>query len=266
MKKASTENLKGLTYHAIPSDDQITIEEETQRYTAMMAEEFNNELNPPVRTPTKEQSPLPTQPRQRKSYQSIMNQLLMAGYEHVHGTPKEQERDKGKGKAPTPSASPTSTEPLHPGFPFREKTDNNNNLPPNDYERPYLAAQVHALDGDPRVIETNGINQPLYDEAKLTTQPTEDVDDDMENEVSSYPFGENAYLDPGYLQALGTLGDRGLTAEGLRLVQLESEFRYLGWWEMRLADREHSITWEQGELIRKQQNALKHQTDINDRL
>jgi len=217
----------------------------------MMAEELDNELNPKKQTHAEDQPPLQIRPRQRELYQSIMSQLLVAGYEHVHGTPEDQERDKGKGKASTPPASPINTEPLHLGFPFRKKTDHDDNLSSDEYERPYLAAQVHASDGDPRVIGTNGINQPLYDEAKLTVQPVEDVDDDMENEVSSYPFGENAYLDLGYLQALGTLGDQGLAAEGLHLVQLDSEFYYLGWWETRLADRECSVAWERGELIRK---------------
>jgi hypothetical protein len=37
----------------------------------------------------------------------------------------------------------------------------------------------------------------------------------MEDEVATYPFGENAYLDTDFLQALGGLDDRGLAAEGL---------------------------------------------------
>ena len=34
-------------------------------------------------------------------------------------------------------------------------------------------------------------------------------------------MGEDAYLDPDFLKALGTMEDRGLAAEGLRLVQLQ---------------------------------------------
>src|SRR6266852_5609552 len=136
-----------------------------------------------VEQTTKEPEPVTTRPRNRESYQSIMNAFLVSGYEHVHGTPDEQKqnKDKGKGKAPTPPDSPSTTEPLHLGFPFREKTDHDDDLPDDIYKRPYLAAQVHAMDGDPRVIGTNGINQPLYDEAKLIAQPMEDIDEDMEN-------------------------------------------------------------------------------------
>ncbi len=170
----------------------------------MTEEEFNNELNA-NQLEEEEPTPQPTRPRQRESYQSIMNALLVSGYEHIHGTPEEQE--KAKGKTPTPPDSPTTTKSTHPGFPFRKKTDLNDNLPKEAYERPYLAAKVHATNGDPRVIGTDGINQLLYDEAELTAQPMKEVDKDMENEVSSYPFGENAYLDPGYLQALGALED-----------------------------------------------------------
>ncbi len=35
---------------------------------------------------------------------------------------------------------------------------------------------------------------------------------------------------------------------------------------MRLTDQERSLAWERGELIRKRQNTLKHQTKINDQL
>ena len=40
-------------------------------------------------------------------------------------------------------------------------------------------------------------------------------------------MGEDAYLDPDFLKALGTMEDWGLAAEGLRLVQLDGESRHL---------------------------------------
>lgn len=45
--------------------------------------------------------------------------------------------------------SPTTTEPLHPGYPFREHTDKDHDLPQKDYPRPYLAAEVNPTIGDP---------------------------------------------------------------------------------------------------------------------
>ena len=64
-------------YHAIPSDDQITIKEETQRYAAMTREELDNKFNTIRQAHTEDQPPLPIRPRQRELYQSIMNQLLV---------------------------------------------------------------------------------------------------------------------------------------------------------------------------------------------
>jgi hypothetical protein len=37
---------------------------------------------------------------------------------------------------------------------------------------------------------------------------------------------------------MGNIDDRGLAAESLRLVQLQSEFRYLEKWQKRLETRE----------------------------
>jgi hypothetical protein len=39
--------------------------------------------------------------------------------------------------------SPTNTEDLHPGYPYQENINNNDDLPQNHYPRPYLAAQVN---------------------------------------------------------------------------------------------------------------------------
>jgi len=54
--------------------------------------------------------------------------------------------------------------------------------------------------------------------------------------------------------------------KGLHLVQLDSEFQYLEQWEKCLADRECTITREQGKLIHKQQRAFHQQKKIYARL
>jgi hypothetical protein len=55
-----------------------------------------------------------------------------------------------------------------------------------------------------------------YDEGTLTvTPPMEVIYDDIEDEVMSYPFGEDAYLDTDFLRAMGNIDDRGLATEGL---------------------------------------------------
>ena len=48
---------------------------------------------------------------------------------------------------------------------------------------------------------------PTYDEGPLHATKVLDVADDMEEEVGEYPFGEEAYLDPNFLQAMGTIAD-----------------------------------------------------------
>jgi hypothetical protein len=70
------------------------------------------------------------------------------------------------------------------------------------------------------------------------------VYDDIEDEVASYPLGEDAYLDTDFLRAMGNIDDRGLAAESLCLVQLQSEFRYLEKWQKRLETRERAIHLE----------------------
>jgi hypothetical protein len=80
-----------------------------------------------------------------------------------------------------------------------------------------------------------------YDEGPLTVTPFDTVAEDIEDEVATYPFGEDAYLDTDFLRAMGNLDDRGLAAEGLRLVQLQGEFRYLDQWQRRLEKREQEI-------------------------
>jgi len=45
---------------------------------------------------------------------------------------------------------------------------------------------------------------------------------------------------------MGSLADRGPAAEGLRLVQLDGEFRHLDKWDKRLAAQERATLVERG--------------------
>lgn len=123
--------------------------------------------------------------------------------------------------------SPTTTEPLHPGYPFREHIDRDNDLPNQHYPRPYLAIEVNPTTGDPRIIGKEHMTSPQYDEGPLVAQPIDHTEEDFEQEVGRYPFGENAFLNTNFLQALGTLGNRGLAAKGLHIFQLDGERRAL---------------------------------------
>jgi hypothetical protein len=101
-----------------------------------------------------------------------------------------------------------------------------------------------------------------YDEGTLTAQPMEVVYEDVEDNIASYPLGEDAYLDTDFLRAMGNIDNRGLTAETLRLVQLESEFWYLEQWQKRLKTRERAIHLERGDLIQRKHAANVRQTDV----
>jgi hypothetical protein len=70
------------------------------------------------------------------------------------------------------------------------------------------------------------------------------VYDDIKDEVVSYPLGEDTYLDTDFLWAIGNIDNRGLVAETLCLVQLQSEFWYLEKWQKRLETREQAIHLE----------------------
>jgi hypothetical protein len=70
------------------------------------------------------------------------------------------------------------------------------------------------------------------------------VRDDLEEEVATYPLGENTYLNTNFLQAMGELDDQGLAAESLCLVQIDGEFHYLEQWERRLKIQEQAIHLE----------------------
>jgi hypothetical protein len=134
--------------------------------------------------------------------------------------------------------SPTATEDIHPRYPYRENIDNNDDLPQEHYPRPYLAAQVNRSNGDPRILGKVEKGAATYDKGPLEAQPMVVIENDIENKVATYPLGENMYLDTNFLQAMGSLNDRGLAADSLHLVQLDGEFRYLEQWERCLADRE----------------------------
>jgi hypothetical protein len=70
------------------------------------------------------------------------------------------------------------------------------------------------------------------------------VYDDIEDKIVSYPFREDAYLDTDFLRAIRNIDDRGLAAETLHLVQLQSEFRYLEKWQKQLETKEQAIHLE----------------------
>ena len=67
----------------------------------------------------------------------------------------------------------------------------------------------------------------IYDEGPLMAKKVEDVDDDIDEKITEYSLGENVHLDPSFLTALGTVGDRGLAADTLRLVQNDGDIRQL---------------------------------------
>jgi hypothetical protein len=127
--------------------------------------------------------------------------------------------------------SPTRTEDLHPGYPYRENIRDNEDLPKLHYSRPYLTAQVDYVTGDPRIRGKDEKGNIPYDEGPLTVTPWDTVPEDIEDEVVTYPFGEDAFLDTDFLRAMGNLDDRGLAAEALHLVQIQGEFRYLEQWQ-----------------------------------
>jgi hypothetical protein len=114
---------------------------------------------------------------------------------------------------------------------------------------------VDYVTGDLRIRGKDEKGDIPYDEGPLTVTPFDTVTEDIEDEVATYPFGEDAYLDTDFLRAMGNLDDRGLAAEGLCLVQLQGEFRYLDQWQRRLEKREQEIHLERGDLIQKKHAA-----------
>ena len=131
-------------------------------------------------------------------------------------------------------------------------------LPEEIFPHPYLSTQVNRVTGEPRILGTADKNEPVYNEAPLVAQPNPPEEDDH----TVYPFGENAYLDPEFLQALGSLEDRGLAAEALHLVQLDGKLQHLDHWEKGLKAQEQEVTKEKGELIQRQQTAFKKRKEV----
>jgi hypothetical protein len=122
--------------------------------------------------------------------------------------------------------------------------------------------QTDQVSRDPRVRGKEEKGSIPYDEGMLTAQPMEVVYNDIEDEVTLYPLREDAYLDTDFLRAMGNIDDRGLAAESLRLVQLQSEFRYLEKWQKRLKTREQVIHLERGDLIQKKCAAHTRQMEV----
>ena len=158
--------------------------------------------------------------------------------------------------------SPTNTESLHPGYSFQEHTDKNVNLPNQLYPWPYLSIEVNPTIGDPHIIGKEHMTSPHYDVGPLTAQPVNQVEDDFEQEVEHYPFGKNTFLDTNFLQVLGTLGDRELAAEGLWMIQLDSERRALKRWENQLTKRENQLHLKWVDLIKTHDQLNKRCDDI----
>lgn len=77
-----------------------------------------------------------------------------------------------------PETSPTPTESNHPGYPYREHTDTDTDLAASmTQKRPYLAAATNKADGEPRLLGTTGVDQPIYNEGPLMAQPVTDDPD-----------------------------------------------------------------------------------------
>ena len=170
---------------------------------------------------------------------------------------------------PPKTPSPTRTEPLHPGYPYQEHTSEDTDITTGAFKCPYLAMEVDHFTGDPHIHSKKEVGSPTYDEGPLQALPidaweNDPIEDDFEHEVETYPFGESAYLDTQFLQAIGMLGDRGLAADGLRLVQLDGEFHHLTQWDRRLAEREQELVKEQGYLLEKQHKAADTQKKVFD--
>jgi hypothetical protein len=117
--------------------------------------------------------------------------------------------------SPPLTISPTLTKALHPGYPYQEKGFDNLNIAPNTLPRPYVAIQVDKSNSNPCIYGKKEKDTPTYDEGPLYAQEVNPVDNDFEAQVVSYPWGEDTYLDTNFLQALKTIGDRGLMAKEL---------------------------------------------------
>jgi hypothetical protein len=239
------------------SDDALTLLIEGEAY----AQQEANKKDP-------NQSPLPmSTPIRLRLVEEILagpsNPPVLAATPEGEGIQRIlQERANYRGN----QASPTNMEDLHPRYPYQENIDNNDDLPQAHYPHPYLAAQVNQSNRDPRILGRAEKGAATYDEGPLMAQPMEVVENDIKDEVVMYPIGENVYLDSDFLQAMGTLNDRGLAADGLHLVQLDGEFRNLEQWEKCLTKREQDVHLERGDLIQRKHVTLTRQTEVYKRL
>ena len=142
--------------------------------------------------------------------------------------------------------SHTDTWELHPGWPYQERTNADDDIPTAKIKGPYVAITVDNH-GEPRIITKKDCDAAAYDEGPLHAQPVEltpeeEEDHTLDPEGKEYIYGENTMLDCTFLAALGSLSDRGITAENLRLVQLEGEERALQRWEQELRAQESALT------------------------
>ena len=104
--------------------------------------------------------------------------------------------------------SVVTTDNLHPGWPYIAHTNLDYDLPQQDYERPYLAAIMNPINGDPRIISKADKEGAPYNEGELVAQPVENVEEDIEEGTGGeYGVGGDAYLDSQFLTALGSLAD-----------------------------------------------------------
>ena len=142
--------------------------------------------------------------------------------------------------------SHTDTWELHPGWPYQERTNIDDNIPATKIKGPYVAIMVDNA-GDPCIVTKKDCDAAAYNEGPLHSQPVEimleeEEDHTLDPEGKEYIYGENTTLDCTFLTALGSLLDRGIAAENLRLVQLEGEERALQRWEQELRAQETSLT------------------------
>jgi hypothetical protein len=81
-----------------------------------------------------------------------MNKNTLAGPSNWSASRMTVKDDDPEGNEPrSKQTSPALTKDLHLRYPYRENLGNNEDLPQNNYPRPYITAQVNQASGDPRV-------------------------------------------------------------------------------------------------------------------
>jgi hypothetical protein len=159
-----------------------------------------------------------------------------------------------------------STVNLHPGYPWREITVSDTDLPITSQDRPYRAAKTNPITGDPRLLTRVDCEGAVYDNGPLMALPRMDINDEIETSIIEYPFDENSYLDPQFLTLMGNKEDRGLAAKGLCLVQLDADMRSLNKWEQRLLKLEAFVHQERIDHMAKRTALQKTKDNIHRRL